>query len=266
MGLYDALDWISLNAQNYGVYSIVLGSDQKVSNISLDYGGKRVTVSLKAAGGERKVTYDTNNPSYALFTVKEGAAFTLEENVVLSGLQNARVSLVKVDGGTFFMNGGAIRDNKTTDSGGGVYVNAGAFTMNNGTISGNTASGDGGGVRVGSGSTFIMNNGTISRNTASTGGGVYVGSGSTFIMNNGTISGNTASNGGGVCVNGGTFTKSNRGGIIYGSNSTDGQANEANYGHAAYNYNSGYPQERNTTARVATAMDTKKRGAEGGWE
>jgi hypothetical protein len=77
------------------------GSDQRVSNIALDYRGKRVTVSLKAARVEWKVTFDINKPSYALFTVKMGVAFTLEEGVVLSGVQDAGGSLVDVDGGTF---------------------------------------------------------------------------------------------------------------------------------------------------------------------
>jgi hypothetical protein len=236
MDLYDALEWITLNAQNGGVYSIVLGSDQKVSNVSLDYGGKKVTVSLKANGRERRVTYDINKPSYALFTAKAGATFTLEENVVLSGAQDAGGSLVDVNGGTFIMNGGAISDNKKSDGyGGGVSVyNRGTFTMHNGVISGNVASGGwdngkGGGVYL-NGGTFTMNDGAISGNTASnsgngSGGGVYVASG-TFTMNGGAISGNIASgngrgmgtwgSGGGVEVRG-TFTMT--GGTISGNTS-----------------------------------------------
>jgi TolB-like protein len=244
MDLYDALDWITINAQSGGVYSIVLGSDQKVLDIALDYGGKAVTVSLKAAGGERKITYETTNPSYPLFTVKAGTTFTLEEGVVLSGVQSARVSLVYVDGGTFIMNGGAIRDNKKSGgtSGGGVYVNTGSFIMNNGTISGNTSS--------------------------SHGGGVYVNGGS-FTMNGGTISGNTASNnGGGVFVaSRGTFIKSGRGGVISGSNAPTGQPNKAgydSYGHAVFVESGG--KKRSTTARVATAMDSTKSGTSWGWE
>jgi hypothetical protein len=75
MDLYDALDWIAQHAQTDGVYSIVLGSDQKVSNVIFDYEDKQVTVSLKAAGRERKVTFETANPSYPLFTVKAGTTF-----------------------------------------------------------------------------------------------------------------------------------------------------------------------------------------------
>jgi formylglycine-generating enzyme required for sulfatase activity len=223
MDIYDAVDWIALNVQDGGEYSIVLGSDQKVSNISFDYGDKKVTISLKAVNGERKVTYDIAKPSYALFTVKAGVTFTLEENVVLSGVQNAGGSLVDVNGGTFIMNGGAIKDNKKSGNGGGVIVdNSGVFTMNNGVISGNTASGAGGGVYVRAG-TFTMNEGTINGNTNSSygGGGVYVNTG-TFTMHKGVISGNTNSSGGGggVYVNTGSFTMNN--GTINGNTNSSG--------------------------------------------
>ncbi|MDR2534669.1 MAG: hypothetical protein LBD29_01390 [Treponema sp.] len=270
MNLYDALDWIALNAQNNSVYTIVLGSDQAASNIRLDYSTKRVTVTLKASGGERKIRFDTNSPSYALFTVYPGATFIMEDGVSLTGLSKDSAPLVRVEGGAFIMNGGALRDNKcsASRSGGGVYVNGGTFTMTSGTISGNAA-GYGGGVYVDSG-TFTMNGGTISGNTASHsyGGGVYV-NGGTFTMNNGTISGNAASHyyGGGVYVDRGTFIKSNKGGIIYGSNAPEGQANKArSRGHAVYCYLGGRSRIRDTTARVTTALDSSKNGADGGWE
>jgi len=80
-------------------------------------------------------------------------------------------------------------------------------------------------------------------------------------MNGGAISGNTSSSGGGVYVRG-TFTKAGTGGIIYGSNAPDGQANKASNGAAVYN--SG--KKRDTTARVSQAMDSRQSGAAGGWE
>jgi predicted outer membrane repeat protein len=76
----------------------------------------------------------------------------------------------------------------------------------------------------------------------------------TFTMNNGTIAGNTATSfGGGVYVSNATFTKSASGGIIYGSNAPDGQANKSRAnGHAVYVNSSG--KQRNTTARVSQAI------------
>jgi hypothetical protein len=235
MDLYDALDWIILNAQNNGNYTIVLDRDQAITYTNLDYSNKTVTVSLKSTGGQRTVSFEVNSPSYPLFTVSPGVTFILEDGVVLSGenVSYSAKNLVRIAGGRFIMNGGTLRDNETS----AVYVESGDFTMNGGIISGNSAT---------------------------TGGGVYVQVG-TFTMQNGVISGNTARDGGGVYVNiGGTFTKSGSGGIIYGSNAPEEQANKAYFGHAVY---SSYGQRiRNTTARISTALDPSKSGAAGGWE
>jgi hypothetical protein len=270
MDLLDAVDWLAINSQNNGVYTIVLGSDQKASNIAFNYNNKRVSISLKASGGERKIAFDTNNPTYALFTVGAGVTFTLENGITITGLQNNGSRFVTVEGGTFIMNGGTLRDNKSSkDGGGGVYIASGTFVMNNGTISGNSVSNYGGGVYIESG-TFTMNGGTISGNSTRNyyGGGVYVKSG-TFTMNGGVISGNyTSSNGGGVCVGrNAAFTKSGTGGVIYGSNAPEGQANKAggdSYGHAVYVF--GGDKKRNNTARASNGLDSTKSGAAGGWE
>jgi hypothetical protein len=144
-------------------------------------------------------------------------------------------------------------------------VQGGTFIMNGGTISGNAAV-DGGGVSVKSGGTFTMNNGTISGNATNSGGGVWV-KGGTFIMNGGIISGNSASGyGGGVYVDSSsTFIKSGTGGVIYGSNAPEGQANKARSdigGHAVYsNY-----RIRNTTVWGATALDYTKKNASKDWQ
>ena len=98
---------------------------------------------------------------------------------------------VVVMGGTFYMYGGTITQNRVDDSyGGGVSVyNNGTFTMSGGTIRDNTAK-YGGGVSVGIavginhgenkiGGTFTMSGGEITLNTGTyNAGGVYVGSGS----------------------------------------------------------------------------------------
>jgi parallel beta-helix repeat protein len=265
MDIYDAIDWIALNAQDGGKYSIVLGSDQAASGLLLDCGGKRVTVSLKAAGGERKVTFAVKKPGSSLFTVNKGVTVTLEDGVVLTGVQDSGASLVQVSGGTFIMNGGAIRDNKKSGSGSGVHVASGTFTMSGGSISGNTAGSGGGGVYV-SGGTFTMNNGAISGNTASgggfdssEGGGVLVASG-VFTMNNGTISGNTADrNGGGVCIYGaGTFTMS--GGIISG-NTAKGNSSYGGYGAGVDVYGDG----TFTMSNGVISGNTAGRGGGGVW-
>jgi hypothetical protein len=240
LDLMDSIDWIKLNARSGGNYTIVLGKDEAVPYIQLNFNNLQVSITLKGTGAERRVRYDNNRPAYPMFTVGAGVTFILEDGITLSGLQSNSKSLVRVEGGNFTMNGGSIKDNKHDSTGGGVHIDSGAFTMNNGTISGNSALYEGGGVSVNKG---------------------------TFTMNNGTISGNSTGNGGGVyCSSRGTFTKSGTAGIIYGSNAPDGQANKAfndSYGHAVYAYNVG---KRDSTARISQALDTRKIGAAGGWE
>jgi hypothetical protein len=219
MDIYDALDWMAANAQDGDNYLIDLGSSQAIASQILDYGNKRVTVSLKSSGGEKRLSFATRSPSVALFTVKAGVTFILEDGVTLAGQRSASRSLVNVDGGTFVMNeGAAIKDSikDAPNSGGaGVFITNGIFTMNGGTISGNSASSSGGGVLVRSGA-FTMNGGTIGRNNSNIGGGVILEEDGTFTMNGGTISGNTAGGidrsrggGGGIFMNGGTFTMNN---------------------------------------------------------
>jgi hypothetical protein len=260
MDLLDSIDWIKLNARSGGNYVIVFGKDEAVPYIMLNFNNLQLSITLKASGAERKIRYDNNRPSYSLFVVGTGVTFILEDGITLSGLQDNSKPLVRVEGGNFTMNGGSIKDNKHSNDGGGVYIDSGTFTMNNGTISGNYGY-KGGGVYLNKGA-FTMNNGTISRNSGYNGGGVCVESG-IFSMLGGTISGNSARNyGGGVfCYAWGTFTKSGNGGIIYGSNAPEEQANRAvRDGHAVY----GGP--RNSTARVSQALDSRQKGATGGWE
>jgi hypothetical protein len=196
-------------------------------------------------------------------------SFTMSSGVISGNTANRGGGGVAVTSGSFTMSGGVINEN-THDgfnygSGGGVYV-AGTFTMSGGDINGNKVSGigtNGGGVYVRG--TFIMKDGVISGNTtnSSSGGGVFVSG--TFTMTGGTISENTASNGGGLFVMQSViFTKSGGGGVIYGSNAQDDQANRASSdsdGHAVYINRTG--KKRNTTARAATAMDSTKDGPAG---
>ncbi|MBD5409609.1 MAG: hypothetical protein HDR53_00780 [Treponema sp.] len=197
--------------------------------------------------------------------------FTMNGGIITG---NSR-SGVCINGASFTMNDGTISKN-TASFGAGVYIvnHSSLFTMNGGAITENIADGSsysnyacgGGGVCVYYDSTFTMNGDVISKNTAkgqsAGGGGVFVGG--TFTMTDGTISGNSATkSGGGVFVSSGTFTKSNTAGIIYGGDATEDKANKADqYGHAVYTKNG----SRDATARATMALDSRKYGAEGGWE
>ena len=128
---------------------------------------------------------------------------------------------VTVEGGTFHMDGGAIRNCGINGGsicwGGGVAVMfGGSFIMDGGEITGCYADSPdgytsyGGGVFVAYGSSFTMNGGTISDNRADVGGGVMF-SGNSAVMNigGGSITGNTAT----IC-GGGLAAVGNDGAVI----------------------------------------------------
>lgn len=219
MDFYDALDWIKMNAQDGGDYSIVLGTSFAASSSALDCNGKSVSIALKTSEADVQITYATRSPSSSLFTVKKGVSLVLENGVELVGRPNASRPPVTVDGGNFIMNGGSIKDSKVDIEnwfGGGVdIINGGSFTMNGGRISGNSCSAGGAGINVGENSTFILNDGYIEKNSITGrgsgtgfGGGVFVNKNAVFTMNGGSIKENTATygngygGGGGVYVNG----------------------------------------------------------------
>jgi hypothetical protein len=157
-----------------------------------------VTLTLKNItfkGLRAGATLEETNADMDLIRVYKGGRLIMEDGVVIE--ENDSVSaVVYVDGGTFTMNGGEIRN--SISSMGGVFVGCtgndnsyGVFTMNGGTISGHTATGvdvGGGGVTVANYGTFEMKGGTISGNTTSApGGGVYVGGSNGFFIKTGGI-------------------------------------------------------------------------------
>ncbi len=134
---------------------------------------------------------------------------------------------VRIDAGTFTMEGGTIT-NCAANKGGGVYFCGDTFTMNDGFIT-NCKAGNGGGVYLKRNSgTFTMNGGFITNCKAGNGGGVYLESNSgTFTMNGGSITNCMATEegmgyGGGVLLTGGRFTMN--GGEISGCAANEGSS------------------------------------------
>ena len=139
--------------------------------------------------------------------------------------------------GTFNLQGGTIRNNRSVD-GGGIYNESGATSrISGGTITGNTATGDGGGIYIqvsflNNRGIVAMTGGTISNNSAANGygGGVYVGGvkedaigiaiGGRFWQDGGTIRGNRAGVGGGVFVMGFNGAYDQSGGTVTGNTAT----------------------------------------------
>ena len=128
-----------------------------------------------------------------------GGVFTMQGGTIAGNAAESQGGGIRVGGtGEFIMQDGTICYN-TANSGGGVRLESGSFTMDGGTIRDNQASASGGGVYINSGYTFAMNGGSILDNTVTGyGGGVDVHG--TLEMSGGTITGNTATNGGGVHV------------------------------------------------------------------
>lgn len=178
------------------------------------------TKALDLNGHEIKMT-----GSGSVISVGEGANLTLNDvdgnTGKITGGNAERGAGVRIDKGTFVMNGGTITGNTASVHGGAIYAIYGTFTMNGGEITGNNAGDKGAGVCVaGGGTVFTLNDGTISGNTASgNGGGVYVDD--TFVMKGGSITGNISNgaNGGGVYVNK-IFTMEN--GTISGNKAKNG--------------------------------------------
>ena len=145
---------------------------------------------------------------------------------------------VTVEGGTFHMYGGAIRNcginGGSICRGGGVAVMfGGSFIMDGGEITGCYADSRdgytsfGGGVFVAYGSSFTMNGGTISGNRADVGGGVmFSGNSAVMNINGGSITGNKAA----ICGGGLAATRNSGAVIVNGAklcnNVADGAASD----------------------------------------
>ena len=203
--------------------------------------GRYVTLDLNGHTLDRALTAATSNGYVILvngtLTVNDGSnpstgTITGGNNIIYD-INGNYGGGVRVDGGSFTMNGGKIYGNTAGNYGGGVSIaNGGSFTLSGGTVSNNSAS-NGSGVHVYNGCTFTMSGGSITGNIASHGvyvngtftmsggtisnntqyGGVYVDG--TFTMSGGSISNNSSTWGGGVRVNSGSFTMS--GGSITGN-------------------------------------------------
>jgi uncharacterized repeat protein (TIGR02543 family) len=198
--LQTFLGWVNSNAVPGGNYTYTLEANESIANIELNYGGKKVSITLEGDSQERIVSL--SNSGSVHFRIQNGVTLTLGNNLTLQGRSdNEAISVAVESGGTLVMNDGSkICDNYAGKCsrpnyyycGGGVAVKSGgAFTMNGGEISGNSSD-IGAGVFVNGGATFTMNGGIIKDNAAFyQGGGVYVGSGGTFNRRGGTVSGNT---------------------------------------------------------------------------
>ena len=143
----------------------------------------------------------------------DAGTFTMEGGTITNCAAN-KGGGVYFGGDTFTMSGGSITNCKA-DAGGGVDIKSSTFNLSGGTISGCESNGGGGVFIYGHDITFTMsNNGSITDCSALNGGGVYWASTSgSFLMSGGSISNCKATHesqgyGGGVLLTGGSFTMS----------------------------------------------------------
>ena len=271
----DDLSKITKKGEYYLTKDITINSVWECpSGVELCLNGHSITRNTEASDGSfggNAVIRINENTSFALTDCqKTVGTITHAEGVSGEGVYNAGFFIMyngKISGNNssgvetrslFEMYDGMICDNKTSYSGGGVYVSdsgkyeynfemyggeisdneakdgAGVFilgkkvAMNGGIISRNKSTNDGGGV-YNYGGTFEMSGGEISNNTTiNFGGGVFNKKG-IFTMSDGTtISGNKAMYGGGVFKESGTFTMS--GGTITGNIAAGSSANASGGG------------------------------------
>jgi hypothetical protein len=196
--LNEALSYISSNVIHGDDFYIVLGEDESVSPMTLNYSGKTVGITLLGYGDEKTITL---NSTGSMFTINAGVTLTIDENITLVGMETNNTYLVSLSGELIINDGAKIINN----NGGGISVSSsGTVIMYGGSISGNIASSYGGGIYT-NGGTVIMHGGTISNNNSlSDGISISVSSSGAFTMYGGTISGDLTSTG--ISVSSGNFT------------------------------------------------------------
>lgn len=187
------------------------------------------TLVLKS-GSFKKINSDCRTSNVAGVVKVDGGTFRMDggsisDSVFKAKSLNAGGAVMLSKNGSLFMNGGTIKNCSGSKYGGAVSVWKGSFTMNGGTIMSCSADDNGGGVYLDSADcSFTMAGGAITSNTAGVnGGGIYSKKGSVTISS-GTVSDNKVVSpthgGGGIYTVNGKLTIS--GGTISGNTAQGG--------------------------------------------
>lgn len=185
-------------------------------------------------GKTAKMLYDKDVPTELTYYVTKSSVDTKdstrtnetthEHKVTIKGAivacSSSKVNLIKLNGGTFNLQGGVLTQKNNCNVDGLIYAQNGSVNMSGGYVCGASMGRDGAGagIRVeGStldeGSTLEISGGVIAGNHAPSGGGVYA-KNSTVYMVGGIISGNGTNNyqsgyGAGICAEGSMVTITN---------------------------------------------------------
>lgn len=134
---------------------------------------------------------------------------TYEHKVTIKGAivacSSSKVNLIKLNGGTFNLQGGVLTQKNNCNVDGLIYAQNGSVNMSGGYVCGASMGRDGAGAGIHvDGSTLVISGGVIAGNYAPSGGGVYA-MNSTVNMVGGIISGNGTNSyqrgyGAGICA------------------------------------------------------------------
>lgn len=172
-------------------------------------------------GKTAKMRYENDVPTELTYYVTKSSVdtkdstrtneTTYEHKVTIKGAivacSSSKVNLIKLNGGTFNLQGGVLTQKNNRNVDGLIYAQNGSVYMSGGYVCGASMGRDGAGAGIhveGEGSTLVISDGVIAGNYAPSGGGVYA-MNSTVNMVGGIISGNGTNNdqggfGAGICA------------------------------------------------------------------
>ena len=170
-------------------------------------------------GKTAKMRYDKDVPTELTYYVTKSSVdtkdstrtneTTYEHKVTIKGAivacSSSKVNLIKLNGGTFNLQGGVLTQKNNCNVDGLIYAQNGSVNMSGGYVCGASMGRDGAGAGIHvEGSTLVISDGVIAGNYAPSGGGVYA-MNSTVNMVGGIISGNGTNSyqrgyGAGICA------------------------------------------------------------------
>lgn len=170
-------------------------------------------------GKTAKMLYDKDVPTELTYYVTKSSVdtkdstrtneTTYEHKVTIKGAivacSSSKVNLIKLNGGTFNLQGGVLTQKNNCNVDGLIYAQNGSVNMSGGYVCGASMGRDGAGAGIHvEGSTLVISDGVIAGNYAPSGGGVYA-MNSTVNMVGGIISGNGTNSyqrgyGAGICA------------------------------------------------------------------
>lgn len=207
-------------------------------------------------GKTAKMLYEKDVPTELTYYVTKSSVdtkdstrtneITYEHKVTIKGAivacSSSKVNLIKLNGGTFNLQGGVLTQKNNCNVDGLIYAQNGSVNMSGGYVCGASMGRDGAGAGIHvEGSTLVISGGVIAGNYAPSGGGVYA-MNSTVNMVGGIISGNGTNSyqrgyGAGICAVDSMVTITN--GHITNNKYQFYQDTESDWGHLGFGCHGG---------------------------